>query len=407
MFSLMIFHNWGFWLSLTIIILYGLYRFLVTKGFTWIEFSVFIAASFITSFLGYLLLFSSATDVRDIEIHSGFVNSAKYEEGYTYEYWTTETYSCGTDSKGNTKTCTRMVRKTSYRPPQWSIETDVGGQWISSGQYNGYFKFWQNEYLIGTRHSDQVSFGDGKTYMVKYPGVLAKRIYANVENSYINYVKGSFKTILKNQGVMPRYQDKLVNYPNPYDSGFGNINLNRVIVSPGTKVPQEWVNNFNWNINILNGELGASKQVSFIVILTDQDEGYVQGMKEYWRNGKKNDVEIYVGCKNFPTIDWVNVHAWTDREDFKIDLRNALMEIKTLDRGTDLLNQINKLTVSKFKRKSMKEYEYLLSDITLPWWAQLIVFIVQGAGAFFLAKFFEEEDPFGTEHQRGYRNMYY
>jgi hypothetical protein len=85
-------------------------------------------------------------------------------------------------------------------------------------------------------------------------------------------------------------------------------------------------------------------------------------------NGKKNDIVIVIGAPEFPKkASWVNIMALTKTDMFQVQLRDALLDLETLD-VTNVMNTIEKQVQTNFKRRSMKEFEYLEAEIDPPQW---------------------------------------
>ncbi len=376
-------HNYGFWIAFTILAVYGIYRKIQNPEEVelW-ESALYMGCAFVLCVVGYFALFATSSDLIDTELRSGFAHHSVYEE-----HWTEKVETTTTDSKGNRSTSVSYV----YHPDSWRVEgTHDESVSISEGEFNAYVKTWKNRTFHYVTHMNQSSVGDGNMYDTWSPAG-APPIPMATEHHVVNYVRGSLHTILKQQGMAQKYSNKISTYPSPYDGGLGPIKVDRLVTSPGYKVPKVWKDEMSWDLSLVNGNLGPSNQVNILVYVTDADEGFFSGLREAWTNGKKNDCIVVIGSQTFPKIDWVNVLAWTDNKALEINLRDAIQNLRLEDRA-GIVNQINHQVSRGFKRKSMKDFEYLLSDITLPFWGQLLVILVAGAVAFFLEKWIEENE---------------
>jgi len=83
----------------------------------------------------------------------------------------------------------------------------------------------------------------------------------------------------------------------------------------------------------------------------------------------------------------VSVMAWTTVEEFKIELRDKIMKLKTLEGNEEKLVSLITGQVAKspeqggFKRQPMAELSYLAGDVRLPFWAQLLVILISAFSA--------------------------
>jgi hypothetical protein len=76
-------------------------------------------------------------------------------------------------------------------------------------------------------------------------------------------------------------------------------------------------------------------------------------------------VIIVLGVTEYPKLEWARVITWSDSEIFKIQLRDALQEIETIDRDA-MMSLIADHIKRGFVRKSMVDFEYLKNEIDPP-----------------------------------------
>jgi hypothetical protein len=202
-----------------------------------------------------------------------------------------------------------------------------------------------------------------------------------VEHAHVNYVKAASGSLFHDKGEV------LTNLPIPTypNTVFDYHYVNRVL-SAGVAVPDiaEW----NRDIAMALREVGPRKQVNFVVAFANSaSPTYAQALERAWINGKKNDVIVVLGTPKYPEISWVRVLSWTDRQDFKVRLRDDILDLKTVDR-----EKIVQLLVSDtdllFKRKLMSDFEYLKWEIDPPLWASILAFILSGAASIGLSVYF-------------------
>jgi hypothetical protein len=374
-------HNPAFWIVGLVAAAFGLYRKIsYPLEFAWVELLVQIPTSSLAVLSMFSLFFYTSTNMSDSEIWNGYVTTSEYYEAWTEEV--TDTECTGTDSNGNC-TGTREVKRNVYHPPEWYIHTTndekIG---ISKSVYRGYVSYFGNERKENLFHMNQVSIGDGNRFYTTYSGGANQPIWSAREHPFVNYLKAS-QSIKLRQGSAASYAGLLLSYPQVYSGSFGPIELDRVL-SAGTSVPSDWAQSVDHGLDRALGTLGNEKQVNLLMyVVGTSNRAFLHALEEHWVFGKKNDVIVVIGAKTFPKIDWVDVMAWTDVEEFKIILRNRILELHDLSDSDKLVGTIvSQVSLSPekggFKRKPMAELEYLVSDISLPWWASVLVILFSG-----------------------------
>ncbi|EKD44435.1 MAG: hypothetical protein ACD_71C00132G0007 [uncultured bacterium (gcode 4)] len=392
---LMVRYNISFWICITIAIGFGIWNKIKHPDtFTWLELPVQVTASAFIIFLCFYVFFYTSSNVQDTEIWNGHVGLAEYGEKWTEEY------DCSYEScsgSGDDRTCT-TVHQTCYtdHPPYWKILTSNGEEVsTSSPVYAKYVSFFDNEIKTGNGHSDQSSVGDGKTFQTRYKGEKEKYVPTAHEHSFVNYMKAS-SSIKKRLGNMNGYEKFIVPYPRVYEGTMGNIELNRVIVSNVQVDDKAWAKDVDTQLDVVAANYGVSKEVNLLVYLVGtEDQGFLHALEEAWINGKKNDVVVLIGTSHFPDIKWVSIMSWTEAEEFKINLRNKILDLKDLTKKTEggeyELTNVIREEMSKpdfnggFKRKRMRDLEYLISGIQLPVWCQILIVLVAGSVSWFIS----------------------
>lgn len=374
-----VWQNVGFWILLLIAVIFGLYRKITNPvEFMWRELPIQLGVSFLSLLILFSIFFTTATDLSDTEIWNGHVTLAEY-----YEEWTEEHTS--TDEDGNTTTTH------TYHAPEWKLLTTAGNCDVSQEIYQTYRRQYGNETEKNLFRSSQSSIGDGDMYYVDCE-VSSKAIMpASRPHRFINYLRAS-DSIRKIQGGMLGFTNLLVQYPTVYNSNFGPIEVDRVIEA-GVKAPTAWKNAVE---NLLDKELvklGPQKEVNVLVYLVGtKDVRFAEALKEKWVHGKKNDVIVVIGTTEFPYVDWAQIISWTKVEEFKINLRNGILDLKDISHASNLVRLITE-EIRKpgnkggFVRPHMKEFEYLIGDISLPIWCQFLIVILGGTISWFTSYF--------------------
>ena len=367
-------NNVAFWIVAFLSIVFGFYRkYTNPEKYTWLEFPFQVIAGIATVFTIYSVFFFTTSNIADVEVWNSYTKKAEY-----YEKWTEEVTYQDCDSEGHCTTKTRTV----YHPPEWYFITDSDEK-ISVNRkiYKSYVNYFGNEKEKNLFHSGQISIGDGDMYYTVFNKQFNSRITTSIEHDYVNYLKGAETLHKRSGGNTIGFEKLLLDYPRTYKSVYGNINLDRVLVTNGLSVPTKWKVEVDKSLDLVLTDLGAKKEVNVLIYLVNtKDQSFTYALEESWINGKKNDVIVLIGTTNFPDVDWVSILAWTEIEEFKIVLRDSIIDLDDLNNSKifvdTIVSQIS-LPGEKggFVRMSMDKLQYLVSDITIPWWANVLVVV--------------------------------
>jgi hypothetical protein len=206
------------------------------------------------------------------------------------------------------------------------------------------------------------------------------------QHNYTNYVQavpeslftaGDSATRAKYAKMTPAYPDKI------YDI----YKIDRFV-----QVGFAFTDAAAWNLDISNmlRELGPRKQVNVIVVaVKTNDPNYMYALRDAWEGVNKNDVVLLIGSEDGQKIAWVDVISWTKKELFKIQLRDEVMALGTIDR-TKIMPIIQRQIETGFERRRMKEFEYLSNEIDPPTWLTALIVVVlcagYGGGAWYLTR---------------------
>ena len=224
----------------------------------------------------------------------------------------------------------------------------------------------------------------------RFKNVVIGEPYAK-EKMYTNYIKAVPESIfgeIKNThpliGLVPKY-------PEVYDY----YRINRV-QTVGLSIKD--VNKWNSELSNVAKDLGASYEVNPIIqfVKTD-DPTYQFALEQKWLTGKKNDVIIVFGVKNYPKIDFVRIVGW-ENEELKHRLRTSLELFDTIDDEYRkyAIGSIKQNIILYFNRMKMVDYEYLKDQID-PMWVIVLGFVVAVFLSVGLTWYFHKNDVFGDE----------
>lgn len=343
-------------------------RLIWPREITWKEMAVTI---FVGMFFGAIVYGAGAyTQVMDVEIINGeVVNKSRVHGSYV------RTYSCRCrqtcSGTGNNRTCTQTC-DTCYEDRytvDWKSHTTLGDYSIDSADSSS-----RNVY----------NKPDPAFYTTIKPGdPVAAR------HTFVNYVKAASSSLFhQHDSNVAEFANMIPAYPNDVYN-FYSINRALSVNVPVPDLPQ-----WNHDISVLLKKLGPQRQANVIVLFVNTpNQAYLHALEGKWIGGKKNDIIVIIGATSYPTIDWVAISSWTDEQMFKVKLRDDIMSLRVADRAA-IMTAIDQNTMQLFKRKSMKDFEYLKYQAEPPIWVlTLAVFlsIITSIGCSF---YFYRNDPF-------------
>lgn len=216
-----------------------------------------------------------------------------------------------------------------------------------------------------------------------------------VEHGFTNYIKASPESILNRQGAAEKFRGSIPPYPGVYDHYRA-----RRFLFVGLTPPAD-VEVLDNGLDEINADLGARKQVDMIVIVVKtDDQAYIEALSEAWLGGKKNDLVIAIGAPRFPELAWAAVMSWSQSEEMKLSIRDRIMDLGNFD-GQKVLGIIRQEAASKFVRRPMSDFEYLMANVEPPAWSLILIFVLGTGMSIALTVYFLRNDPFGNNWRRG------
>lgn len=223
-----------------------------------------------------------------------------------------------------------------------------------------------------------------------------------IEQEYTNYIKANPKTVLRRIG---NKEVPGLPVPKPPVETHDYYRVNRYLTI-GFNDPEapKW----NWLLNELNATYGPTKQVNVVVVaVKTADPNYSYLLEEKWLGGKKNDLILLLGTPNPPNIEWAKIISWSRSEDLKVELRDDILEIGSLNRRDDILAAAGTHIKTQWVRRSMKDFEYLMVGMQpSPGW-MIALFIIGLLLTCGLTIYFWTSDPFEDEIKDWYRKRRY
>lgn len=366
-------YNFGFWFNILIPIFIGIYLYFTHKEYVLKELGLQVVASLTLITCLYMLFFATTTDLFDKEYQNSKVSNFEY-----YESWTerVEYYEDICSGSGEKRKCRSVKRvRYDYHPPYWQLNTtnnEVVS--ISQSNYSKALRSFNNENKVYLHRSNQSSFGDGNKYIVNPTEILPTAVGHN----YVNYVKEARDNVIHNKFSKEEIEQylksgDLKNYPKEYSNDLGVPQIYRVVDTTGLVNINEWTNKLHYVAN----ELGKSKQANPIIYFTQKDLQFADVLEYHWSKGRKNDVILMIGINNKGEFQWTRIIAWTNNTNYLVDGTKFLRDDNfTINNSTEVISKFKELTISGFVRKPMKEFEYLAENITLAWYWQIFIIII-------------------------------
>jgi hypothetical protein len=194
-----------------------------------------------------------------------------------------------------------------------------------------------------------------------------------IQRSYRNPIKASPQSIFNSAAhTLVEFKGKLPPHPGGI---YDYWHTNRLVLN-GVALDGNEQKKWNDGIAEILKDIGITKQVNLVVVMTNSSNSlWANALQTEWIGGKKNEVVLVMGVKNYPEIEWVHVFSWSETDLFNVKLRDAVKDLKMVDR--DIVLRISYENImAHFKRKSMKNYDYLESEIEPESWFFILAIIL-------------------------------
>lgn len=310
---------------------------------------------------------------RDTEVLNGFVTGKEInrftcpvntsnpcENGYDCHCRTVR-YSCGTDSKGRTQTCTRTECDRCYKYA-WEQNFFVD----SSLQGSRAYKI--------SRVDDQGAISPPRWLEVKHGDPVS------ITNSYTNYILGALDSLFTEDGkAEEKYKGKIPAYPlGIYDY----YKINRLVTVGNVKLDTKL---WNERISDILVQVGPRKQANVVVVVAQGvDMDFANAVRRVWRGFKKNDIVVFAGVDAAGNMTWTRTMSWSRMSIVNVKIESDVLQQfqgKPLE-PVAFTEIIKTHALNHFERRSMQEFEYLadqasLSGTQLGWiWTITLLLVV-------------------------------
>lgn len=347
-------------------------RMIFPHTITWLEMGISILAGVAITAIVYFT--GIASQVVDYEVWNGQVTAKRSEHvpcSHSYECNCRTVYSGTGKDRRSSRECDTCYEH-AY-DVDWNVYTNVGNLTISRVDRRG---------TTEPPRWTAVKIGEP----------------ASIDHMFVNYIKAVPDT-LNISTFNPTLSSKVPSYPgNVYDYYRYNP-----VVTIGVNLPdrKQW----QADMNTMMMELGPKRQANVIpVFVNSHDQNMIHAIESKWVGGKKNDIIVAIGTTSYPKIDWVAVSSWSKSEQFKVELRDAILAMGSIDRPA-IVQAIREHTMKSFKRRPMADFEYLKYEVEPPTWALILAVFLSIVTAVGTSIWFHRIDIQSSNTFRSYRRF--
>ena len=134
---------------------------------------------------------------------------------------------------------------------------------------------------------------------------------------------------------------------------------------------------------------GKEKQVNpFLYIAKTNDMLFKDALEAYYKKGNKNDSILILGIDDSNKIVWSDSINWSKDKTFEVSMKKDFIDLNINDVKNVISKYDNNLN-NNWKRLSMEEeYGYLKEEITIEWYYQLLIIVINSIFNFFVFRYF-------------------
>jgi hypothetical protein len=234
---------------------------------------------------------------------------------------------------------------------------------ISSDHFEQLTKRFSNRQFVDLHRSYHTI--DGDKYVTKWDGQEETLEPFTSVHRYENRVACS-DSIFNFEKVDPK-QYGLFEYPEIFDS----YRCRSILGGPVENQDEA-----ERRLSLLNATLGRVKQIRvWVLVYYDKPMAAAYAQQQYWKNGNKNELIIAVGLNQDQKVSWAQVFSWTDKEQFKADVRSKLIEQEGQPLNlVSVVDWLQTATQRDWVRKEFKDFSYI--TVEPPGWAIALSFFL-------------------------------
>lgn len=365
--------NYLLWINILIPFVIGIYLYFTHKEYSLKEFGIQVS---LTTFILVLAFYISynAQDITTKSYSTTKVDKFVYEEPWTELVHYTVSYKCGKS------TCYSHRTRNDYHPAEYYLQSSFGTFYIGEKGWNdAKNKFYMRQ--IDSRHTSQISYGDGRTY----ESIPAEIVPVSSYTEDLNYIYASKTNIIKSAGfkdLEKRYKDELVKYPeiSKDNSQFNTPNFPRVfnahlVSEQEAKFLQKELEEFS----ATNSVKLSVNPIIYFTSATSRDIVHV--IKGFYKDAHPNDAILVVSITG-NKINWTQSVSLTKSAEFIVE--STSFQDVTLQ---NLTEKFKNNILKNWKPVRMEDYKYLSGDIDLPWGFEIFIVFLNIVGSFFVFRY--------------------
>ena len=350
-------NNYLLIINITIPFAIGLFLFFTHREYSLKEFGIQISITTIILILMFFIGYR-VSDVYTKSYKSTEVQKFIFEEEWTERVTYTESYTCGKS------TCYRTKTRYDHHPDRYYIVSKFSDKTISEKMYlKAANKFGSTK--IRNSHTDQSSFGNGRTYSV----APTEKIVHSDYDSEVNYIYASKTNIIKSnefKDLEEQFKAEIKPYSSLYSdlTQYGNINFDRLF------------NKHLINENLANKIQAELEQLSInfpgnpmIYLTSSTNRNFAYVLKGYYKDAYFYDAMIVVGTDGSKIL-WTEALSISDSAEFKVYSTNLT---ESFD---ELIPKFSEVLKTHWKKPNLEDYKYLANSIDLPLWYEFLIVIL-------------------------------
>ena len=268
----------------------------------------------------------------------------------------TESYPCGSDSKGNTQWCTRTYPCEQYvsRSCYLKFRMYDTSIYISYAKYKELDERWHhNNYSFQQIHEDLHNRPHhGGEHVVRWDGKWDTAEPIVQTHRYENRIQAS---------------DSAYNFPDVDPQDIKDYGLYEYPEVPGGyEMVAILDHSKNWKADkffrYLNGKLGPEKRVRIWVAVFREKPLLAAKLQEaYWKGANKNEFVFCIGTDKEGKVTWGHIISWTDAQTLKIEARDYISNMGELSEEslTKLASWAEQNVGAQFIKKDFREFNHL------------------------------------------------
>jgi hypothetical protein len=365
-----------FFILTAVLLIGGIGFWLKSDRFSATELALFVGITLPCSYITLALAFLWFSDLGHTVIWNSRIQNVTWEEAWIDK-------ANGEDESDTHHRPTYTIRTAADE----AISTDRGAWLTLVSRFGGRKRVKSERNLMadmedsrrsGSKREWSDRDGIPEIHTITWDGRKNSSVPTSREHIEANYLQAA-DTSLKIAGVKQDYLPYLVEYPRVTSGRFGQIEFDRVIEQK-VEVGGGFHQLVDRQLDQALQTLGSEKQCNIVVyVVGTENVGFFQALREHWQEGKKNDICVCIGYTK-KKIQWCKVMTYTDRTLFVENLERDVRRLETLDGKGDalvniILTNINADNDAGYQRKPMADFEFLASDVTMPWLTQALAFL--------------------------------